>query len=328
MFEEHVKITHPRETHSIVSLSLLKVFNVFSWVALLVISVLLDAEVFGHGDPSTIVHQHERHLSPSHGFYILGLALLCLQGLFVCYQALPIHNYHLDLYVHKLSIFLPVSWLLQAGAAITFSYEVFWLSGAFLLAACIIMYIAYFRLQNVPLRLMPLIFNGTHYWTVRYHITHRYGGVAARDIVVEENDVAVTFGDKVIACLHYVLAFLSTSFNLALLVFGVFFMGQVIFTGLNSFGWSIALLIALGVIAIVHLFWQQDILFCAVMVFSLISVAVARHSEATKQVYTASWVVVACVLTLWCIHLFVLQPYWTFKRDRAERNERAPLVSQ
>jgi len=324
---EFVELSYPRETHSTLSISLLKIFNVASYVTLVTVTVLLAETIFGH-DLHKIAQEHPSALTPAKIFYYLSLSLLALKGLFVVYQALPLNNYHVDLYLHKLSIFLSTTWLLQAGSAIAFGYEVFWLSGLLLLLACITNYIAYFRLQTAPIRLMPLIFNNTYYWSERYHITHRYGGVLRRDVVVEENEAAPTVSDKLLAVVHYILVFLTTSVNLALLVFGVFGIAQLIFPGMNTFGWNVANIIILGTFAAVHIFWQQDILFASVIIYGLITVAAAEH-DIDKQVSNTAWIVSACVLTMWLFDVFVLQPWWTFKTDRrAEtRREREPLVN-
>jgi len=325
----HVELKYPREVHSAFNISVLKVLNVAAYVTLLTVAILASKHVFGHGKPEHIYKRHALALTPASWAYIIEAVLLGVQGIFVIYQALPLHNFHVDLYLSKLSIWLPLTWLMQAGAIIAFIYEVFWLSGLFLVAGVVTAALAYFRLQTVPLRLMPLLFNNRFYWTHRYHITHRYGGVARRDVVVEENEDVDTRKDKWRAILHYFVVFVPNSMNLAWLVFSVAAMIPVVFRGVNTIAWGVALLIILGALAIVHNFWQQDIWYPFTTAWCLIAVGVARHTT-VKHIGTAAWVVVACVLTFWLIHLFVLQPYWTFRTDRREvggRRERDPLVS-
>jgi len=324
----HLEMKYPREVHSSFSISVLKVLNVAAFVTLLVVSILAGKHYFGHATPKHIYLKHAVSLTPASYAFIIEMVLLVLQGIFVVYQALPLHNFHVDLYLHKLSIFLPLTWLMQAGAVIAWIYEVFWLSGLFLLAGVLTAFVAYFRLQTVPLRLMPLLFNNRFYWTHRYHITHRYGGVARRDVVVEENEDVDTLGDKLRAILHYFVVLVPVSVNLAWLVFGLVAIIPVVFRGANTIGWGVALCILLGALAVVHNYWQQDIWYPFAIVWSLIAVAIARHHTVT-HIGTAAWVVVACILTFWLIHLFILQPYWTFKTDRRDvaRRERDPLVS-
>jgi hypothetical protein len=70
-------LSYPRETHSTFSISLLKIFNVASYVTLVIVTVLLAETIFGH-DFHKIAQDHPSALTPAKIFYYLSLSLLAL----------------------------------------------------------------------------------------------------------------------------------------------------------------------------------------------------------------------------------------------------------
>jgi len=324
--EERVELKYSREGHSRLSISLLKIWNVFCFVSFVTVSALMVKHLWGR---YYLYEGYDVLFRVAKWGYVVEILLTLLQGIFVIYQALPIRSFHLDFYLYKLNLFLGLSWLFLTGAMLCFAYKVFWASLVFLLAGIISGLVAYFRLQTAPLRLMPLLFNNHYYWTERYHITHRYGGIAQRDIIVEENEVVVTFGEKFRGFSHYFLIFVPTAMQVAWTVFILAFAMQVVFPGTRSNGWSITFIIILGLLAIVHNYWQSDIWYPFTIVWGFIALIVAHRADAAASVITTTYVMLGLVFVLWLLHCAALQPYWTFFLDRRnpERTERAPLIS-
>lgn len=136
------------------SFGFLKVINLATFTFNVVINAVAVHGLIGHDSILEISNKYENTLTPATYALNIWIVIYVLQGIFVVYQVLPIHDDTKRDYVFGLGVFLPLTWMFEGLWVISYCYEVIWLSLIIMGITLGSIATAHFRLEAVTLTLL------------------------------------------------------------------------------------------------------------------------------------------------------------------------------
>lgn len=167
----------------------LKIFNVISFVFLLLSTFLIYGEIVGHQSIFWTSEKYLTYLTPARWVFGIMSVIVFLQVVFTIYQALP-HDAEKAPYLVRLNFFLPASWVFEGISLYFMAYDIVWASFIFTTLALVALAVAYFRLTSLPLQLAHVM--------------------AAR----------IDGREKAVASFYYLIFYAPTSLNFSVLIAG------------------------------------------------------------------------------------------------------------
>jgi len=221
----------------------LQAFNVVSFSVLLLSCFFVYGQFIGTPVP-LVTERWATYLTPAHWtFDLLGLVVL-LQLMYTIYQAIP-YDAEKTPYINRLNFWLPTTWIFEAAAIVSFSFEIIWLALIFNTVALVFLSIAYYRINELKFKLPHIM-------------SARIDGI-----------------DKACCSFYYLLFYAPTSMNLALLVVG--WVLNLLMT-FQYFGHHVPLVVAVvasavaAVLGFVMLGVKKDVLYALTISWCLLGV--------------------------------------------------------